>query len=160
MNNIEKSIIAASLIGTIFSQYEAGELNRAGEEVKKRIGKYMRKRAKSNRNEFGNAILNTDKAWQDAINHFVNDNVRIEAKSTIRAVYNYFSNELTKYANVSDKHIERMMINTTSDAEAEHNSDTVVDYIVEQLGFPKRKNAFHARLAILKGNRILEGKEA
>ena len=160
MNNIEKSIAAASLIGTLFNEYEAGTLNRAGEEVKKKIGKYMRKRAKSNPKDFQNSIKLTDKAWQNAINHFAKDNLRIESKSTIRAIYNYFSKELSKYAKVSDKNIERMMINATDDAEAEHNSDLVVDYIVEQLGLPKRESLFHTRFQILKENRIIEGKVA
>ena len=58
-----------------------------------------------------------------------------------------------------DKHIEKMLILATDDAEAEHNSDLVVDFIVEKLGLEKRKSAFKTRLAILKGNRIMEGKD-
>ena len=159
MENVEKSIIAASLIGTIFNEYEAGELNSSSELVKKRIGKYMRKRARTNKKILIESILKTDKAWQEAINHFKKANIRVEAKSTIRAIYNYFEDVLSKYANVRSEHIERMLIFATDDAEAEHNSDLVVDFIVEKLGLEKRKSAFKTRLAILKGNRIMEGKD-
>jgi len=159
MENVEKSIIASSLIGTIFNEYEAGELNSAGELVKKRIGKYMRKRAKTNNKIFAEAIQKTDNAWQEAINHFAKESLRIEAKSTIRAIYNYFEDVLDKYANVRSEHIERMMMFATDDAESEHNSDMVVDFIVDRLGLQKRKSSFKTRLAILKGNRILEGKD-
>ena len=159
MENVEKSIIASSLIGTIFNEYEVGELNSSCELVKKRIGKYMRKRAKTNKKIFVDAIKKTDKVWQEAINHFAKQNLKIEAKSTIRAIYNYFEDVLSKYANVRSEHIERMLIFATDDAEAEHNSDLVVDFIVEKFGLQKRKSAFKTRLAILKGNRIMEGKD-
>lgn len=158
MNNVEKSIVASSLIGIIFTEYKAGELDKAGELVRKRLAKYMRRRAKTNPKEFLIAIKITDTAWRETVNHFAEINMRIEAKSTIMEIFNYFEDGLSKYANVRDKHIENFMIQATDDAEAEFNSDKVVDYLVEKLGLPKRKNAFHTRFAILKENRILEGK--
>jgi len=160
MENVKKSITAASLIGAMFSMYSAGELNSSGELVRKRIRQYMSKRAKCNHKEYIEIVLKTDGVWQDAINHFAKEKLRIEAKSTIRAIYNYFEDVLSKYANIRSEHIEKLMINATDDAEAEHNSDMVVDYIVERLGLPKRKSAFKTRLAIMRGNRILEGKDA
>ena len=74
MENVEKSIIASSLIGTMFNEYEAGELNNTSELVKKRIGKYMRKRARTNSKLYIESVLKTDKVWQEAINHFAKQN--------------------------------------------------------------------------------------
>jgi len=155
MNNIQKSISATSLIGTLFSNYKAGDLNSAGELVRKRAAKYMRQRRKTNKKYYFEAVMKTDKAWKDAVNHFADKNMRIEAKSTIRAIFNYFEEELA-YANIRSIHIENMMIHATDDAEAEHNSDIVIDFIIEKLGLEKRVSAFKTRFAILKGNKILE----
>ena len=156
MNKIQKSISGASLIGAIFSNYKAGELNSAGELVRKRAAKYMRKRERTNHKQYFLAVMATDKAWKDAVNHFADKNMRIEAKSTVRAIFNYFEDELSKYANIRSEHIEKMMIQITDDAEAEHNSDIVIDFIIEKLGLEKRVSAFKTRFAILKGNKILE----
>jgi hypothetical protein len=158
MNSVQKSLVGASLINTLFFEYKCGELNSSGELVRKRIAKYMKQRSKTNRSDFIIAIKTTDTAWRDAINHFAKETLKIEAKSTIRAIYNYFSDELSKYANVRDEHIEKFLIMSISDAEAEHNSDIVIDYIISQIGLEKRKSLFKTKLAILKQNRILEGK--
>ena len=158
MNKIQRSIAGVSLMHTLFQEYKAGELHSSGEIIRKRTAKYMRQRSKTNRKEFIDAIMATDKAWKETIAHFVKDHVKIEAKSTIRAIYNYFEEEISKYANIRAEHIEKFLIIGTSDAEAEHNSDMVVDYLVERLGMEKRKSVLATRFAILKQTRILEGK--
>lgn len=89
MNKIQRSIAGVSLMHTLFQEYKAGELHSSGEIIRKRTAKYMRQRSKTNREEFIDAIMATDRAWRETIEHFVKDHVKIEAKSTIRAIYNY-----------------------------------------------------------------------
>lgn len=159
MNNIQKSIIGTSLMHTLFQEYKAGELAKSGELVRKRVAKYMKSRAKTNQKDFVNAIACSDSAWRTTVLHFAKENVRIEAKSTIRAAYNYFEEELSKYANIREEHIEKFLIVGTDDAEAEHNSQMVIDFLVECLGMEKKKSVLKTRLDIIKQNRILEGKD-
>lgn len=157
--NLEKAIIASSLINTIFSEYVPGELNRSSELVRSRIAKFMRKRSKSNKAIFLDCIMTTDKAWRETISHFAKDKIKIEAKSTIAFIYNQFSSELEKFANVQDKHIEKMMIDTTSDYEAEINSDKIMEYLLSRIGIETKRSAFSGKKLILKGNIITDGKK-
>ena len=159
MDKLEKSLIAATLINTIFHEYNSGELNSSGEIVRHRIARLMRQRAKTNKKLFLEVIKKTDIVWKDAINHFAKEKMKIEAKTTIMAFYNYFNMELERFANITDKHIEKMMINSVSDVEAEHNSDIVVDYIVQKLGIEKKRSAFGGKFLTLKNNMIIEGKK-
>lgn len=158
MNNIQKSIIGASLMHTLFQEYKAGELAKSGELVRKRVAKYMKQRARTNQRDFIDAIKLSDKAWRKTVLHFAKENVKIEAKSTIRAIYDYFEQELSKYANIREEHIEKFLIVGTDDAEAEHNSQMVIDFLIECLGMEKRKSVFKTRLDIIKQNRILESR--
>ena len=158
MNNIQKSIIGASLMHTLFQEYKAGELAKSGELVRKRVAKYMKQRARTNQRDFIDAIKFSDKAWRKTVLHFAKERKRIEAKSTIRAVYDYFQEELSKYANIREEHIEKFLIVGTNDAEAEHNSQIVIDFLIECLGMEKKKSALKSRLDMIKQNRILEGR--
>lgn len=157
MTDLEKSLIGASLINTIFMEYKQGELTNAGELVRKRIGKFMRQRGKTNRKICLSAIKKTDKAWRETINHFAKKELKIEAKSTIAAIYNYLPKEMEKFANIQDKHIEQFMILATDNFEAEKNSSTVVDYLMKEIGVEKKKSLFSGKKLTLKNNLIIEG---
>ena len=159
MTNLQKAIAAATLINTLFNEYKAGELNSTGEKVRKKCAKFMRQRANSNRQDFLIAVKKTDDAWRNTIDHFLKENMKIEAKTTIAAIYNYFDSEMQKFLKLTEKQMEQFTIMSTSDAEAEANSSTVVDYLVEQMGFKKRKSAFAGKRLIIKGNLITDGKK-
>lgn len=159
MNPLEKSIISSTLINTIFQEYDCGQLNSSGEVVRKKIAKYMRQRSKTNRQLFIDSVMKCDSAWRETINHFAKQKLKIEAKTTIAAIYNYFSDELVKYVNLKDKHIEKLMICAVSDAEAEHNSDLVIDYLIQQLGLEKRKSAFAGKKLTILNNMIIDRKQ-
>lgn len=159
MKKLENALIAATLINTIFQEYNPNELNSSGELVRSRIAKFIRQRSKSNKKLTLEVIMKVDKVWRVAINHFAKEKLAIEAKATITAIYNYFENELTKYAKVTDAHIEKFMINGTDNFEAEKNSDIIVDFMAKELGIEKKKSAFAGKFAILKGNLITDGKE-
>lgn len=159
MTNLTKAIISASLINTIFSEYVAGELNSSGELVRKKVAKFMRQRSKSNKKEFVSAIMITDKAWREAINYFADKKISIELKATIAAIYNFTPENNEKFIGLKDKHIEKMMIGATDNYEAEKNSDAVVKFIMERLGFKSKKSKFSGKRLIIANNLILEGKE-
>ena len=155
--NLEKALIGASLINTIFMEYGQGELSSSGELVRKRIGKFMRQRAKTNRKTLLNAIKTTDKAWRKTINHFANDRLSIEAKTTIAVIYKYLEKDLEKFANIKDKDMEMFSIQTTSDLEAEKNSTTIIDYLMNEIGIEKKKSLFSGKKLIIKNNLIVDG---
>ena len=159
MTNLQKAIAASTLMNTLFNEYKAGELNSTGEKVRKKCAKFMRQRANSNRQDFLLAVKKTDEAWRNTINHFAKENMKIEAKTTIAAIYNYFDPEMQKFLKLTEKQMEQFTIITTDDAEAESNSITVIDYLVEQMGFEKRKSAFAGKKLTIVNNLILDGKK-
>ena len=159
MTNLQKAIAAATLINTLFNEYKAGQLNSTGEKVRKKIAKFMRQRSKTNEADFIFSVKKTDEAWRKAINHFAKENMKIEAKTTITAIYNYFAPQMQKFLKLSEAQMEKFAIMGTDDAEAEANSSTVVDYLVEQMGIEKKKSAFAGKKLIIKNNLILERKQ-
>ncbi len=159
MTNLQKAIAAATLINTLFNEYEAGALNSTGEKIRKKCAKFMRQRASINRQDFLTAVTATDKAWIATINHFIKEKMKIEAKTTIAAVYNYFASEMQKFLKLTEKQMEQFAIISTDDAEAEANSSTVIDYLVEEMGIEKNKSAFAGKKLIIKNNLILERKQ-
>ncbi len=137
-------------------EYSPNELNSSGELVRKRVAKFMRQRSKSNRKLCLDVIKKTDKSWRKTVKRFAKVELRIEAKSTIAAIFNYMPNELEHFANIQDKHIEQYMIPAVGDAEAERNSSTVIDYLMNDLGFEKKKSAFSGRKLTIKNNLIID----
>ena len=158
MTNIQKSIVAASLINTMLCNYEAGELNSSGEELRKKVAKYMRKRSKSNHKEFVETITTTDIAWKATIFHFLKDKMKIESKATIAAVYNNFQDVCVKYIGIKEKRFEKFMIGSVSDAESEINSDKVIEFMLNELGFESKRSAFSGKRLTIMNNLILDGK--
>jgi len=157
--NLQKAISAASLMNTIFGEYQAGDLNKSSELVRKRVAKFMRQRNKTNRNEFMEVIKKTDEAWRMTINHFADKKLKIEAKTTISSIYRKFEKEMNRFVNINDKHIEKFAIGATDDAEAEMNSDTVVDYIAGLLGVENERSAFAGKRLAIVNNMILSGEK-
>jgi len=158
MTNLQKAISAATLMNTLFFEYKAGQLNTTGEKVRKKVAKFMRQRAKSNKSDYIFSVQKTDEAWRATIDHFAKYKMKIEAKTTISAIYNYFAPEMQKFLKLSEKQMEKFAIDSTSDAEAEANSSTVVDYLVQQMGIEKKKSAFAGKKLTIKNNIILDGK--
>lgn len=159
MTDLEKALVSTSLINTLFQEYRAGELSNSGELVRKRVAKFMRQRSKSNRKLCLDVIKKCDKSWKRTVSHFTESKLKIEAKATISAIYNYMPKEIEKFANITDKHIENFMIISIDDYEAEKNSSIVVDYLMNDLGFEKKKSLFMGKRNILKNNLIIEGKQ-
>ena len=156
-SNLEKSLIAASLINTLFYSYEQGELNKSGELIRKRVSKLMRARSKSNNQLLMNAIKTTDEAWRATINHFAKANTPIEAKSTISAIYDYFSEDLKRFASITEKHMENFSINSTCNVQASRNSKMVIDYLIVEMGMEKRVSLFKGKKLLLRGNMVTDG---
>jgi len=155
MDNLEKALIGATLMNTIFHQYEAGELAKSGEKIRGRVAKFLRQRSNSNEKLLREVILKADEAWKKSINEYMT--TAIEAKSTIAKIYDYFQKELEKFANIKEKDIELFTMQMTHDAEAEHNSRMVIDFLVQQLGIEKRVSAFSGKRLTIKNDMILEG---
>ncbi len=156
MNNLEKAMMGATLINTLFHEYKPGELAKSGEKIRGRIAKFIRQRSKSNQKMYVEVIMKADEAWRKTINEY--KTTSIESKSTIAKIYDYFGKELERFANVKDKDIELFTMQMTDDAEAEHNSRMVVDFLVQQMGIERRKSLFEGKRLQIKNELILEGK--
>lgn len=159
MTTVERAIIASSLMNTMFMYYRADEINKTAQTVRKKVSKYMRKRSKINRVEFLRVIKICDNAWKRTVDHFADDNIKIEAKATISAVYNNMNDVCVKQIGVREKLFEKFMICLTEDAEAEHNSDMVIEYFLKQIGLEPVKSSFTGKKLIIAGNIITDGKK-
>ena len=158
MGNLEKALIGASLMNTIlFTAYKPNELNKHGELIWSRVGKFLRSRSKKNKNLYVEAVMKTDKAWRKAIVEFAN--TKIEAKTTLARIYDYFNEDIQKFAKISDEHLENFLVQATDDAEAEHNSGKIMDFLAKELDLEVKKSLFSGKKAIIKGNIITDGKQ-
>lgn len=158
MTDLEKALTLSVCMDIMFKQYKAGELNKRGELVRSRNAKFLKSREKTNIKIFVSTMNNTLKKWNEIVNHFAEENMKIEAKATISAIFNYSPELFKRFANITDKHIESFMIISIDDYEAEKNSSIVVDYLMNDLGFEKKKSLFMGKRNILKNNLIIEGK--
>ena len=159
MTHIQRSIIAATLMHTILQEYEVGEMNSTGQKVARKVRKYMQRRARISRKEFMEMLQLTDRAWRETINHFAKEKLKIEAKTTIACIYNNLQEECEKQIGIKEKLFEKFMIDMFDDPEAEHNSDKVVEYLLDVIGIKAKQSAFSGKRLTIANNLIVEGKD-
>lgn len=127
-----------SIIGSIMANYnpeKAKERLKPIQVIKARLKKFMYQRSRTNPKDFAIATANAHIAWSNAVKHFANRNMSIEAISTVIRLYNFYDEPLSKYANINEKQMEAFA-NGLSDATTivyEHNSYDVADFILKEL---------------------------
>lgn len=142
MTAVERAIIASSLMNTMFMYYDHTELNSTAQKVRRKVSQYMRNRKKSNPQEFLRIIELCDKTWRNTVDHFAEQNLKIEAKFTIASVYNNMQDVCISKIGIKENLFERFMVGATEDAEAEHNSDIIIEYFLNEIGIGVKKKSF------------------
>ena len=95
----KRTLILASIIGTLFACYDEDEKTNLHNELHSRIGKGIRKQAKlfgeagvtQVAHKEGNAI------WGSAVDHFRDEGISIEASSCVLAIVNLDEKALSKH---------------------------------------------------------------
>ena len=142
---LQNAIMISSIIGSIMSNYDprvAADRKKPINEIRRRIKKFMYKRSRSNVKEFHEAIAVSDAAWKNCINHFIEQNIKIDAVSTVVRLYDLYADAMSKHANIHDKQMEAYALDAYTGA-IEMTSYEVSDYILDELsvvtGVKRRK---------------------
>lgn len=99
----KRSLVLASIIGTLLGTYDSDEKTKLHQTIHGRIGKGVRKFASQYgvnevmriAHEEGNTI------WKDAVDHFAEREITIEASSCILALWNMDEKNLSKHFGLS-----------------------------------------------------------
>lgn len=160
---LQNAIIAGSIIGSLLSNYNPNETNKNLKQIRADIKKMMYRRSRSNKKEFVEAIAIADKAWSDTINHFtkINEQMPIEALNSVMRLYNLYAEPLKRFANISEKKMEKLMFKIEERVSQEHenNSFEAIDFLLDRLSESTGVNTdkgLKTKLAIIKGNIITE----
>ncbi|MDM5264772.1 hypothetical protein PF327_11255 [Sulfurovum sp. XTW-4] len=97
--NQKKSLILASIIGTLFATYDKKEQTRLHKEIHVRIGKGIRKQVDIHSKEevIFVAHVQGNGIWKQAVDHFAERKITIEASSTVLALVNLDEKALSKH---------------------------------------------------------------
>lgn len=135
MKNLQIAIVYASAIGSILNEWSAKESTRAILELRGQIKKFMFKRSRTNEKEFMAAIKVGDKAWQATIDQFKDANIKIEAVSTVVALWSGQADNLARFANLTQKRVDRfaLMNDGAHDVEVEMNAYLVADALIKNI---------------------------
>ena len=164
--NLQNAIIACSSIGSLLSNYNPNETNKNIKQIRSDVKKMMFKRSKTNEREFKEAIAIADKAWRDTIDHFVSidEKIAIEALYSMMVIADLYAEPLKRFANISEKKIEKVMFRVSSDLKYEKNSmlamNHYLDLLAESTGIKRKENVLKSRAYTIKQNLIIEGKIA
>lgn len=154
LNAIEQAIAIASTIGTLLDMYTDRQSG-AIQEVRRVQTRFMRQRAKTNRKEFIRAVTVADQVWRDTIVRFENEKRPIELLTSCMRLYDVYEHELSKYALITQKRMEKMLINVAehTSEEIEKSSFDVIDFLINQY-FPytgKRRMTLKEKMELKHG---------
>ena len=132
MNNLQVSIIYASIIGSILNEFE--QTKKPVEEMKRQIKKFMFKRSRTNTKEFMEAVRNGNEIWANTVDYFAEEKLSIDAFSTIVALWSSQAELLTRFVNLSENRIERFsMLNDNDRLDAEMDAYKVAQYLNKEI---------------------------
>ena len=95
----KRSLILASIIGTIFASYRDDERTKLHDELHRRIGKGIRKQVKLYSETAVKVVAHEEgkDVWRSAVDHFAEREITIEASSCILAIWNLDEKALSKH---------------------------------------------------------------
>lgn len=135
---IQNAIIAASIMGNLLSFYDhriKQERTKSSELLRSRVRKFLATKSKTNKNEFLKALSYSNFAWQKMIDVFVKNKTPIELATAVMRVYGLYSEQLNKYANINEKHMDSFASEMIGEItlEIEQSSYVVVDFLLDEL---------------------------
>jgi len=136
-NTQKRTLILASIIGTLFGNYDEDEKTKLHKELHARIGKGIRKTASKYTRKIVEEVAHNDgnMIWKKAVDHFKKDKITIEASSCILAIWNLDEKALTKYYGLGAGKLGKWAKpSTRHDAvELEQNGNKVARFIFNEV---------------------------
>jgi len=128
MNNLQIAIIYSSMLGSILNEFDKSP--RAVMEIRKRIKKFMYKRARSNNKEFTEAIKRGDSVWRETLEFFRKQELKIDSFALIVALWSSNSGTMEKFVNISQAKMDKFcMLNDNDLLNAELDAYKVAEYL-------------------------------
>lgn len=128
MNNLQIAIVYSSIIGSMLNEFE--KTKKPVEDMKRQVKKFMFRRSRTNRKEFYAAIEVGTNVWQRAIDHFAEQELKIDAFSTIVALWSSNADIFSRFVNLTEKRIEKFsMLNDNDILDAELSGYKVAEYL-------------------------------
>lgn len=99
----KRSLILASIIGTLFACYADDEKTKLHDELHRRIGKGVRKQVRLFGEDAVKVVAHNEgnKIWGEAVEHFKERGITIEASSCVLALWNLDEKPLSKHYGLS-----------------------------------------------------------
>jgi len=136
-NNQKRTLVLAGIIGTLFACYEEGEKTRLHKELHARIGTGVRKMVKKYSEEKVVQVVHMEgnAVWKDAVDHFAEEKITIEASSCVLSLWAKDEKALAKHFGMSKSKLgDWARPGTREDAVAlEQASLAVATYVWEKI---------------------------
>ena len=113
--NQKRTLMLAGIIGTLFACYDEDEKTRLHKELHARIGKGVRKMVKRYGKQAVIDVSHTqgNVVWGDAVDHFAERKITIEASACILELWAKDEKALAKHFGLSSGKLEKWQVPTT-----------------------------------------------
>lgn len=166
---LQQAIVVAHIMRRFMTHYKSDERTKSMQVLSTRLSKFLKQRQRTNLTDFIQATELEKGLWDNVTNKYDKD-TRVFVIDFIVQVHGYFSEIMTKYANVSDRLMLDVakcnpLANTDSATciEIESNDSDLLSTFLEHFypysGVKKRVSIFSGKKLTIKNNLILEGKE-
>lgn len=129
----KRTLVLASIIGTLFGCYAEDEKTRLHKELHARIGKGMRKQVKMYSLQEVMKVTHDEggMVWKDAVDHFAERKITIEASACVLSLWNLDERPLEKHFGLSSSKIGQWAVPSKREdrRELEQASREVAKYV-------------------------------
>ena len=169
LNNLEQTIVLAHVMRRILSNFKPHERTKNLEVLTMRLRKFLIKRERTNIKSFIFATEFERVLWLNVTDKY-DKHTKILALDFVCSLYDYFKDNLSKFADVNEKLMEKISLLATdiecSSQEAyemEQNDDdllsTFITLFEPHSGVSLKKSLFAGKKLTIKNNLIIEGKK-
>lgn len=169
LNNKEIAIVTAHTMRRFLKAFEIHERTKEIELVMARTYKFLTHEEKHHKADFVYATEIERALYHNAVMAFDGETPIFALDFSVR-LYEYYPKQLKRYANISEKIMEKIDITATKrvvakekEYEIESNSSDLLDEYIKQLapltGVQLKKSAFAGKKLTIKNNMILDGKK-
>lgn len=135
--NQKRSLVLASIIGTLFACYDQDERTRLHEELHSRVSKGIRKQSKLFGSDVVTQVIHKtgEKIWRETVDHFTERKITIEASYTILSIVNMDEKALSKHYGLSAGKLGKWAKPTLRDDRLalEQTSKEVADHLYQKI---------------------------
>jgi len=169
LTKLEQMIVVAHVMRRITSHFKTHERTSAIEVLLKRLRKFLLQKERKNKKSFIFATEFEKVLWLNVTDKY-DKKTKILALDFVSSLFAYFESDLDKYANITQKVIQKIDINvsnldisSTEAYEMEQNDNDLLSTFITMFkpysGIGLKKSLFAGKKLTIKNNLILEGKK-